>query len=78
MTDFASEITFVTYKEVAILWNMQPQSAANRLCNIRTALNKSRMHRLTVQQYCIAEDISIDEFNQAINRYYNDLHKKAS
>ena len=78
MTDFSIEITHVTYKEVQILWGMHPQAAANRLCNIRSGLNKSRKHRLTVFQYCKAEDISTDEFYQAINRYYNSIHKKAS
>lgn len=78
MNDFASDITHITYKEVQILWGMNPQAAANRLCVIRSMLKKSRMQRLTVLQYCNAEGISTDEFYQAINKYYSRIHKKAS
>jgi hypothetical protein len=77
MTDFASDITHVTYKEVMIFWGLQPGNAANRLTFIRNTLNKQRFQKITVQQYCAAEDISIDEFTRAINRYYNNM-KKAS
>lgn len=78
MNDFAREITHITYKEVMVLWGMQAQAAANRLCTIRSMLNKSRMQRLTVLQYCNAEGISTDEFYQAINNYYSRIQKKAS
>lgn len=78
MTDFASEIMFVTYKEVMIVWNISERSAALRLNTIRTSLNKQKFHRLTVDQYCLAEDITRQEFSAAINNYFNRISKKAS
>ena len=78
MIDFAKEIKQVTYKEVAIVWGSSLTAAANRLAVIRKTLNKKKFHRLTIVQYCKAEDISIDEFTTAINGYYQNLQKKAS
>jgi ribosome-interacting GTPase 1 len=76
MKDFASELTHVTYKEIMIFWNCSQRVAQVRLNTIRNMLEKKRFHRLTVIQFCIAEDISVDEFNQALNRFYNNQQKK--
>ena len=78
MKDFASEITHVTYKEVMIMWNCSDFSAMKRLQLLRSTLGKRKIHRLTVVQYCKAEDIAIEEFTNRINNYYNSIHKRAS
>lgn len=79
MNDFAIEITSITYKEIMIFWNVSERAAALRLNTIRKMLNKTRFHRVTVDQFCQVEDITVQEFRTRINEYYSTLsHKKAS
>jgi hypothetical protein len=75
MKDFAASICHITYKEVAIVWGISDSSAVQRLNTIRKSLGKKKFHRLSVIQFCTAEDISPDEFKAAINNYYNSLGK---
>lgn len=56
----------VTFKEVQQLWNISADAANKRLTVIRKALGKKRFHKLTVTQFCQAEDISTDEFYNKI------------
>lgn len=78
MKDFATGIRFVTYKEVAIFWGVSDRSAVQRLNTIRKSLGKTKFHRLTVDQFCTAEDITRQEFITAINDYYNNLRRKTA
>ena len=56
----------VTYKEVMQLWNISKESANKRLTTIRSVLKKKRWQKLTVGQFCKAEDISEEEFHNKI------------
>ena len=76
MNNFAADITAITYKEVAAFWGMNEDAAMKRTNLIRSLLGKKRFQRLTKAQYCKAEDISIDEFNQVYNERMNNLQKK--
>lgn len=58
----SQNIVDVTYKEVMQLWRLNKECAVQRLTVIRKNLGKKRVHKLTVFQYCKAEDISIEEF----------------
>lgn len=60
------EIFDVTYNEVMQLWNISERAAVRRLTIIRTTLKKKRWQKLTVVQYCKAEDISEEEFYKKI------------
>lgn len=78
MQNIRAEIVNVTYKEVAIFWNLSTDAAHKRISFIRSLLNKKKFQKLTIYQYCKAEDISTDEFYTSLENYYQALHKKAS
>ena len=61
------QIVFITHKEIMKLWNISQLSAKKRLYEIRGSLNKKRRHKLTVSQFCQAEDISEADFYKMFN-----------
>jgi len=76
MTNFAASITIISYKEIMIFWGITQDAAEKRLYLIRCSLGKKIFQKLTKPQYCKAEDITTDEFDQAYNTYMNNLHKR--
>jgi hypothetical protein len=58
----------ITYKEVMQMWNINKDCAVQRLNSIRNSLGKKRRHKLTVTQFCNAEDITPEEFYNKINQ----------
>ena len=76
--DYAAEIRKITYKEVAIFWNIEDANAQKRLYILRHLLNKTGIQWLSKEQYCSAEDITVQEFDNRIYAYYNSLKKKTA
>lgn len=78
MKDFASDVMQISYKEIMIFWGITEDAARKRLNLIRSSLGKNRFQRLSKIQYCKAEDITLEEFNQVYNQRMNLPYKKTA
>lgn len=57
-----NNIRFITHKEIMQFWNISQKSAQKRLWLIRSSLGKKGILKLSVDQFCKAEDITPEEF----------------
>jgi hypothetical protein len=57
---------FISIKDVAMVENCHYNTARRRLQILHSCLSKERHQRVTLQEYCNYEGISVEAFNAAI------------
>lgn len=62
------KINLITHQELILLYGYTVNGARGRLQTIRAALGKQTHHKLTVLDFCKAEDISLEDFDIMMKR----------
>jgi hypothetical protein len=65
----------VTYKEIMLVYGLNPRAAQYKMMIVRSTLGKSRNQLILVAEFCKAENVEPEIFQTELQNGLNKLHR---